>query len=75
MDLSFTRFDQEAAATPLPSDMAMLLIGVAARQSTTPTARVEQRRGAAPAGPTLLAPATGAFNAAMAASLADWKRE
>lgn len=75
MDLSFARFDQEATPTALPLDLAVLLIGVAARQSTSPTARVEQQRGVAPAGTTLLTPATGAFNAAMAVSIADWKRE
>ena len=55
--------------------LAVLLIGVAVRQSTSPTARVEQQRGVAPACTAWLAPATGAFNAAMAVSIADWKRE
>ena len=70
MDLSFARFEQDAHVTVLPPDLAVLMVGVVARQGASPTALVQARldRPALAAGP--LAPASGAFNAAVAAMLA-----
>lgn len=75
MDLGFPRFDKESGVAPLPSDLAVLLVGVAARQAASPTARIEQRQTGTPRRNGLLAPASGAFNPGTAAAIADWKRE
>lgn len=61
-------------AAPLTADFAVMLVGVAARQAASPTAIFFQSR--VPAGAveaTLLAPAHGAFNQAMACQLRRWK--
>jgi hypothetical protein len=75
VDLSFSRFDQSVRSAVLAPDLALLMVGVAARQASSPTARLQQRRPQPVLGDRLLMPAGGAFNAAMAASLARWKHE
>lgn len=39
MDLSFARLDSEVAVTALPTELAVLLVGVTARQAASPAAR------------------------------------
>lgn len=87
MDLSF-RFDIDAidreVAMPgftgrdwtvnaIPTGLAVLLVGVAARQAASPTARLQARlsRGVSIGG--LLAPAHGAFNRAAEIAVTGWK--
>ncbi|KQS03925.1 hypothetical protein ASG11_06420 [Sphingomonas sp. Leaf357] len=74
MDLSFSRFEFDAPLTVLPADLAVMMVGVAARQAASPTARsqaallgFERVRG-------LFAPVHGAFNADVAAALIRWKQ-
>ncbi|OYY70417.1 MAG: hypothetical protein B7Y47_10265 [Sphingomonas sp. 28-63-12] len=59
----------------LPGDLAVLLVGIAARQATSPTAMI----GACAAMPNRpqewLRPAHGAFNRAMAATICRWREE
>ena len=77
MDLSFLRFEPDARVTALPPDLAVMLVGVVARQATSPTAMIQARLApsdAAIAAP-WFAPAHGAFNLAMAQLLTTWKQE
>lgn len=59
----------------LPADLAILLVGVAARQATSPTAQIQQGQHPGVAQPTPMAPTGGSFNAAAAATIAEWKGE
>lgn len=59
----------------MPSDLSVLMVGIAARQANSMTARVQagfQPNGAVPL---LMTPVGGAFNGAMARSLMLWKDE
>ncbi len=73
MDLSY-RFDRDAAdraaVTALPTGLAILMVGVAARQAASPTARVQSGLDHVRPAAGLLAPAHGAFNSAVEAALA-----
>jgi hypothetical protein len=75
LDLSFARL-RPLEATPVPIDLAVLLVGVTARQAASDTARA-QARSALVSGATLgwLRPESGAFSGAMAATLTGWKAE
>ncbi len=73
MDLSFARFEQDAHVTVLPPDLAVLMVGVVARQGASPTALVQTRLERPVATHGLLAPVHGAFDAATAALLTAWK--
>ncbi|VVT15304.1 conserved hypothetical protein [Sphingomonas sp. EC-HK361] len=75
MDLGFSRFDKDMVVTTLPADLAVLLVGVAARQAGSPTAANYARLLNAPVEPTLLAPLHGAFNGPVAARQLRWKEE
>jgi hypothetical protein len=74
LDLSFTRFDRDAEVTELPADLAVLLVGVSARQAASVTAAV-QARVDGPVHPSLFAPLDGAFNGRMARVIARWRQE
>ena len=69
MDLSFLRFERDAQVTILPSDLAVLFVGVAARQAASPTALLAPRLERRPRRHGLLAPFSGAFNDIMAEML------
>lgn len=75
MDLSFAHVRRDRAVTALPTELAVLMVGVAARQAASPTARaqarIEQARGVAP----LLAPADGSFDSQAAGMLAARSQE
>jgi hypothetical protein len=73
VDLSFSRFEHDSRVTGMPPDLAVLMVGVAARQAASPTAMVHARlsHGVAEAG--VFAPAHGAFNARVAAMFTRWK--
>lgn len=70
MDAYFTRFEPHSELTVLPPDLAVLMVGVSARQAASPTASCWARIGAVPGEEALLAPADGAFNGGVAARLA-----
>ncbi|WP_242139301.1 MULTISPECIES: hypothetical protein [unclassified Sphingomonas] len=61
MDLSFSRFEADGPAVALPPDLAVLMVGVAARQAASPTAMV-QARLPRPDRNDPFTPAHGAFN-------------
>jgi len=72
LDLSFPGFDRTTEVTQLPGDLAVLMVGIAARQSASPTALAQARFGRIGQGSRLLEPLDGAFNGPMAALLAGW---
>lgn len=75
MDLSF-RFDRDIAVmTAIPTELAVLMVGVAARQAASPTAQLQAALDRPlPAG-ALFAPAHGAFNGAVEAALTGWQEQ
>lgn len=80
MDLSFARRAAGTFASPstrvagLPTGLAVLLVGVAARQAASPTARMQARLAVPDVQARVLAPAGGAFSAATATLLRAWGR-
>jgi hypothetical protein len=75
LDLSFPGFDRESEVTQLPSDLAVLMVGIAARQTGSQTAAVQASFGRLTDTSRLLNPLDGAFNGPMAAALLRWKDE
>ena len=69
VDLSFARLERDVAVTAMPTELAVLLVGVAARQAASPTARAQQGLVVAAPLEALLAPAHGAFHRAAAEAL------
>jgi hypothetical protein len=74
LDLSFSRFEFDAQPTLLPADLAVMVVGITARQASSPTARFQAQLLDLPVVRTLFAPSHGAFNAEMAASITRWKQ-
>lgn len=82
MDLNFPHFPRLGDESPvgsMPASLAVLMVGIAARQSAGPTAvrhALAQARGQMPAHlPALLAPPHGAFNRAVASLLSAEAQE
>lgn len=75
MDLSFARLERDVAVTAMPTRLAVLLVGIAARQAASPTARIQARISLPAPAESLLAPAHGAFHHAGAQALTRWKEE
>lgn len=73
MDLSFARLDRATAITALPIELAILFVGVAARQAASPTARAQARLAGPLPAEALLAPVHGAFDRATASALRRWQ--
>ena len=73
MDLSFSRFEPDSRITGLPPDLAVLMVGVSARQAASPTAILHARLTPVIVPTRLFAPADGAFNRAVAATFTRWK--
>lgn len=72
MDLSFARLERDVAVTAMPVGLAILLVGAAARQAASPTARAQALLDVAMPVDSLLAPTHGAFHRAVALALAQW---
>jgi len=70
VDLSFSRFEADATVVALPPDLAVLMVGIAARQAASPTALVQGRLPTVTVQRAWFAPAHGAFNLAVAEMLA-----
>lgn len=75
MDLSFKRLEQDRSGTTIPSDLAVLLVGISARQAISPTARVETALAAAGSVDSGSLPTAGAFNPPMARLIAQWRED
>jgi hypothetical protein len=69
VDLSF-RFDRDVAVmTAIPTELAVLMVGVAARQAASRTAQLQALLARTTAADALLAPAHGAFSHAAESAL------
>lgn len=75
LDLSFTRFDVDAEPCAMPHDLAVLMVGIAARQAASPTAAAQAGCMYGPPDPRLFAPADGAFNGATAHAITRWSEK
>ena len=78
LDLHFAPFDRACEVTRFPGDLAVLMVGIAERQSASATARAQARLcepAAAGAEPLLFRPAHGSFHRAMAALVDQWREE
>ncbi len=75
MDLSFARLDRDVAVTAMPTELAVLLVGVAARQAASPTARFQTQLTITAPAELLLAPAHGSFHGPAALALTRWQQE
>ena len=75
MDLSYLRFEHDASVAILPPDLAVLMVGVAARQAASPTAMFQAHLAPAISADSIFFPQSGAFDAAVAAQLRRWRRE
>jgi hypothetical protein len=75
VDLSFARLERDVAVTAMPTELAVLLVGVAARQAASPTARAQAMLALVAPVEQLLAPAHGAFHRSAAIALTRWQEE
>ncbi|GAA0294336.1 hypothetical protein GCM10009087_00140 [Sphingomonas oligophenolica] len=75
MDLSFPRFEADTSVTVLPPDLAVLMVGIAARQAASPTALFHARLFPSLAETDWFAPAHGAFNRSVAEMLTQVQQE
>lgn len=75
MDLSFTRFDADAEPIAMPHDLAVLMVGIAARQAASRTAAAQAGVARAAPDPLPFAPTDGAFNGATANAIAGWRED
>ncbi|MEG3181255.1 hypothetical protein [Sphingomonas sp. LT1P40] len=78
MDLSF-KFDRDLlerdwAVTAIPTELAVLMVGVAARQAASFTAQLQSDLSRVEAVGGLLSPTHGAFNNAVEAALTRWQQ-
>ena len=69
MDLSFSRFEADASVTVLPPDLAVLMVGIAARQAASPTALFHAHLVPVFSHTNWFAPEHGAFNRPVAEML------
>jgi hypothetical protein len=74
LDLSFNRFDVDAEPVAMPPDLAVLMVGIAARQAASPTAAAQAEFVRATPDPRLFAPVDGAFNGATAHAIEAWNK-
>ena len=75
VDLSFSRFEADGPAITMPTDLAVLMVGIAARQAMSPTARINATRNTQASLQDLLSPSHGAFNQATAEMMDHWREE
>ena len=72
MDLSYSRFEHDAQTTILPPDLAVMMVGIVARQAASPTAMCHARLLGLQVEVLRFAPIHGAFNVEMAEALVRW---
>jgi hypothetical protein len=75
VDLSYLRFDHDASLAVLPPDLAVLMVGISARQAASPTALIQTRQFPRVIESSAFFPPSGAFDAQVAARIADWGQE
>jgi hypothetical protein len=72
VDLSYLRFDHDASVAVLPPDLAVLMVGISARQAASPTALTQTRLFPRVVESSVFFPLSGAFDADVAARIVDW---
>lgn len=75
MDLSYLRFDHDASVAVLPPDLAVLMVGVTARQAASPTALTQIRLFPRVIESSAFFPASGAFDSDVAERIVNWGQE
>lgn len=75
VNLGFRRLEPDRSGPMLPVSFAVLMVGVAARQATSPTARLAMRIDRPTSVEGSLFQQRGPFNAATAAALSNWQGE
>jgi hypothetical protein len=75
VDLSFTRFDRHTPLLTLPTELAVLMVEMTARQAASPTATIYARSACVRLDSALFAPLDGAFNGPMARAMVRWSDE
>jgi len=75
VDLSYLRFEHDASVAVLPPDLAVLLVGVAARQAASPTAMVQALIAPFVTADMPFRPAAGAFDDRQAVRIQRWRQE
>lgn len=70
MDLNFARFEADATVVALPPDLAVLMVGVAARQAASPTAMIQAQLPPVQSMPDWFSPMHGCFNLSVARLIA-----
>ena len=75
MDLSFTRFDRHSPIVTLPTDLAVLMVEMTARQAASPTATIYAKSARIRLDSAIFTPVDGAFNGPMAKAMARWSDE
>ena len=75
MDLSYLRFEHDASVAVLSPDLAVLLVGVAARQAASPTAMAQARFAATNVADLPFRPRAGAFDPRQAVRIERWRQE
>jgi hypothetical protein len=75
VDLSYLRFEHDASVAVLPPDLAVLLVGVAARQAASPTAMVHAHVAPAVVANLPFRPQSGAFDERQAVRIERWRQE
>ena len=79
MDLARFRFEHDASVAQVSPDLAVLLVGIVARQAASPTAiaqaRIAPAAGSADGAEPVFFPASGAFDDRTAGRIRHWKEE
>ena len=75
MDLSYLRFEHDASVAVLSPDLAVLLVGVAARQAASPTAMIQARSAPTMWADLPFAPTSVAFDERQAVRIARWRQQ
>jgi hypothetical protein len=75
VDLSYLRFEHDASVAVLPPDLAVLLVGVAARQAASPTAMVQSQVAPTMPADSPFRPQAGAFDERQAERIERWTQE
>jgi hypothetical protein len=75
VDLSYFRFEHDPSAAGLPPELAVLMVGVVARQASSPTAVTQARITPDAGGDAVFTPVLGAFDERTAARIRRWKEE
>lgn len=74
MNLGFARLQSDSSSTAQPVSFAVLMVGVAARQAASPTARLAMRLDRPASAMASLFGRQGAFSPATALALSNWQR-